>query len=73
MNIIIPSGSLESQQKIILRRVSLSNTSYIAETAFELRPDDISFKRPIQIRIMYDSSKVPNERSESDLCLGRLE
>jgi len=76
VRLVIPSGALSTETEISIRPLDVSPESIrggVAGTAYEFRPDGLTFARPAQLIIRYSPSRLPVGTPESALALARVE
>ena len=75
VRLAIPSGALAAETEISIRAVDVGAGSIpggVAGTAYEFKPDGLSFARPARLTIRYVPDRLPRGAAESSLALARI-
>ena len=75
VRLVIPSGALAVETEISIRALGAvpgSAPGGVAGTAYEFRPDGLTFARPARLTIRYSPSRLPSGAAESVLALARI-
>jgi hypothetical protein len=75
VRLAIPSGALAAETEISIRALDVVAESIpgaVAGTAYEFKPDGLSFARPARLTIRYAPGRLPRGAAESSLALARI-
>jgi hypothetical protein len=76
VRLAIPSGALARETEISIRALDAFAESIpggVAGTAYEFKPDGLSFARPARLTIRYAAGRLPRGAAESSLALAKIQ